>query len=48
MIDNILINNLRNKIHRIIEFQLGKDIKDHMVQSFLAKAWCAKDGPAES
>jgi len=33
-------------IHRIIEYQVERDPKGHLDQSFLAKAWSRQDGPA--
>jgi len=30
----------------IIEYQVGRDLKDHLVQPFLAKARLRQDGPA--
>lgn len=32
--------------HRTIEYQVGRDLKNHQVQPFLAKAWPRNDGPA--
>ena len=32
--------------HTIIEYQVGRDLKDHLVQPFLAKAQSRQDGPA--
>ncbi|XP_065485653.1 ATPase WRNIP1 isoform X2 [Caloenas nicobarica] len=32
--------------HRIIEYQVGRDHKDHLVHPFLAKAQSRQDGPA--
>lgn len=31
---------------RIVESQVGRDLKDQLVQLFLAKAWSRQDGPA--
>ena len=31
--------------HRIIEYQVGRELKDHLVQPFLAKAWSRQAGP---
>ena len=32
--------------HKIIEYQVGRDLKDHLVQPFLAKAQSRQEGPA--
>ena len=32
--------------HGIIEYQVGMDLKDHLVQPFLVKAQFRQDGPA--
>lgn len=33
-------------ICRIINYQVRRDLKDHLVQFFLAKTWYRQDGPA--
>jgi len=31
--------------HRIIEYQVGRDLKNHLVQTFLTKAQSRQDSP---
>lgn len=37
----IIYNN-----HRIVEYQVRRDLTDHLVQPYLAKTWSRQDGPA--
>lgn len=33
-------------VHKIIEHRLARDLKNHLSQVFLAKAWFRQGGPA--
>lgn len=41
-----LSSNQGSEIHRIIEYQVWRYLKDHLNQRFSIKIWSRQDGPA--
>lgn len=36
---SLVATNRTQGNHRIVEYQVGRDLRDHLIQPFLAKAW---------